>query len=145
MSPATIPTRLRRRIAAQAGHRCGYRRTSERLTGIRLTVDHIVPLAAGGATEEHNLWLACRACNEFKGTRTRAQDPDTGDAVELFNPRQQVWREHFAWSEDGTLIVGLTPVGRATVAALRLNRDLVVYARRRWVKVGWRPPEEEAP
>jgi hypothetical protein len=58
----------------------------------------------------------------------------------LFNPRQQSWAEHFAWSKDSILVVGITPTGRATVAALHLNRPLLVKARRRWVAAGWHPP-----
>ena len=141
MSSAKASNRVRRRIAAQADYRCGYCLTSERLTGIRLTLDHIIPLAAGGLTEESNLWVACRPCNEFKGAQTRAQDPVTDQTVPLFNPRAQLWREHFEWSANGTRIVGLTPVGRASVVALQMNHDLIVHARRQWAKVGWHPPE----
>jgi hypothetical protein len=141
MSRVKALENLRRRIAARADHRCGYCMTSERLTGIRLTLDHLIPLAAGGLTEENNLWVACRPCNEFKATQTHAQDPVTGQTVPLFNPRAQVWHEHFEWSSDGTHVVGLTPIGRATVVALQLNHDLIVHARRQWVKVGWHPPE----
>lgn len=141
MSARKAIDNLRRRIAAQAGYRCGYCMTSERLTGIRLTLDHLIPLATGGLTEESNLWVACRPCNEFKGTQTHAHDPVTGQTVPLFNPRTQVWHENFEWSSDGTHIVGLTPIGRATVVALQLNHDLIVRARRQWVKVGWHPPE----
>jgi len=90
MSSAKASNRVRRRIAAQADYRCGYCLTSERLTGIRLTLDHIIPMAAGGLTEENNLWVACRPCNEFKGVQTRAQDPVTGQTVPLFNPRAQL-------------------------------------------------------
>jgi hypothetical protein len=125
----------------QAGDRCGYCLSSERLTGISLTLDHIIPLAAGGKTEENNLWVACRPCNEFKGTQIHAKDPLTGEIVPLFNPRSHVWKEHFEWSFDGTLVIGRTAIGRATIIALQLNHDLIVYARRRWVKVGWHPPE----
>ncbi len=60
----------------------------------------------------------------------------------LFNPRTQVWPEHFAWSEEGDLIVGLTPTGRATVVALNLNRPSLVKARQLWVSVGWHPPKD---
>ena len=38
-------------------------------------------------------------------------------------------------------IVGITAVGRATVQALKLNRSTLVAARRRWVEVGWHPPD----
>ncbi len=135
-------SKLRRRIAAQAEYRCGYCLTSERLSGIPLTLDHLIPWAAGGLTVESNLWMACRPCNEFKGTQTHAVDPLTHRVVPLFNPRTQTWREHFAWSAEGTHMIGQTLIGRATVEALRLNHDLIVYARRRWVKVGWHPPEQ---
>jgi hypothetical protein len=39
------------------------------------------------------------------------------------------WDEHFAWANDYLRIDGLTPVGRATVARLKLNRP--VYRRQR--------------
>lgn len=77
-------------------------------------VEHIVPLAAGGSSEENNLWLACPLCNGHKGIQTHAIDPASGEEVRLFNPRWQVWREHFAWSADGILILGITACGRAT-------------------------------
>lgn len=138
-----IPASLRRSVAVEAGYRCGYCLTSERLTGIPLTIDHIIPAGAGGGEEERNLWLACRPCNEFKGTRTAARDPESGKTVPLFNPRAQLWGEHFVWNDVGTFISGITPVGRATVAALRMNHDLVLRARQLWVKAGWHPPEVE--
>jgi hypothetical protein len=62
--------------------------------------------------------------------------------VPLFNPRTQTWALHFAWSADGTEIIGLTATGRATVVALRLNNDEIVGARSLWVQVGWHPPED---
>jgi hypothetical protein len=37
----------------------------------------------------------------------------------LFHPRRDRWDEHFAF--QGALIVGLTPVGRATVRTLNMN------------------------
>ena len=72
---------------------------------------------------------------------TEAVDPETGISVPLFNPRTQIWAEHFSWSEDGTSIIGQTPTGRATIVALSLNRELRVRARALWVEVGWHPPE----
>lgn len=60
--------------------------------------------------------------------------------MQLFNPRQQQWQEHFAWTEDNTRIMGLTACGRATVVALKLNNSLAVTVRRNWVKAGWHPP-----
>lgn len=138
----TIPAALYARLEAAARFRCGYCQTSSHVTGQPLSVEHITPIARGGATTESNLWLSCRRCNEFKGAQIEAIDPDTDLTEPLFNPRQQAWREHFAWSEDGTGVVGLTPCGRATVAALRLNNEEIVAARRLWVGVGWHPPRD---
>lgn len=74
---------------------------------------------------------------------TEAVDPSTGRIEPLFNPRRQRRQEHFTWSEDGTRIIGLTPCGRATVEALRLNRPLAVSARAVWVSVGRHPLKEQ--
>ena len=135
-----ISTSLRERIALKAKNRCGYCLRTEELMGMRMTVDHIIPSAAGGTTTEDNLWLACRHCNEFKGVQTKARDPQTGEVVNLFNPRKQIWHEHFVWSENGTEIIGKTPCGRATVSALNMNNPKIVVARRMWVSAGWWPP-----
>lgn len=76
-----ISAQLRRQIAEQAGYRCGYCLTPQGLSGARLEIDHIIPQAEGGATEEENLWLACVSCNRFKGARTHAEDPETGQEI----------------------------------------------------------------
>jgi hypothetical protein len=143
MSRPYISVQLAAQILADAGYRCGYCRTDERLTGSALSVEHIVPLAAGGLTERENLWRSCRDCNERKGAQTQAHDPESGEIVSLFHPREQRWHEHFRWSDDGIFVVGLTAVGRATVEALNLNRPHQLVARQRWVLVGWHPPDDE--
>ncbi len=107
-----------------------------------MTLDHITPQAAGGPTVEENLWLACRRCNEFKGVQTNAHDPETGELVSLFNPRYQIWNEHFEWSEGGIKILGKSPCGRATVIALQMNNPEILVTRRLWVSVRWWPPQE---
>jgi len=142
MRKKRISAHLRRRIAKQAGYRCGYCLTSQHITGARMQIDHIIPESAGGTTTGNNLWLACSSCNEFKGVQTHAFDYITRQCVPLFNPREQCWYEHFTWSKDGTKIIGLTPCGRATVSALKMNHEEIVCARQRWVSVGWWPPEE---
>lgn len=95
----SIPASVRERVADEARHRCGYCLRTEELMGMLMTLDHIIPEAAGGPSSEENLWLACRRCSEFKGTQTHALDPLTGRRVRLFDPRRQKWSEHFAWSE----------------------------------------------
>ncbi len=136
-----IPEALRDQIVKDAGQRCGYCLTSQKISGAQMHIDHIVPLAHGGATEEANLWLACAWCNSYKGDKTHALDPQTGETTPLFNPRTQNWAEHFCWSDDGAEIVGLTPTGRATVVALQMNNEFIVPARRHWIMAGWHPPK----
>ena len=105
-----------------------------------MEIDHIVPESAGGASTADNLCLTCVGCNGFKLAFQAAIDPNTGEMAPLFHPRSGQWSDHFSWSEDGILILGLTPVGRATVARLQMNRPQVVEARRLWVQANWHPP-----
>ena len=142
MTPPDDGESLRERLLALAGYRCGYCRSSQRVMGVRLILDHLIPRARGGTDEETNLWPCCQPCNGFKQARTQARDPLTGMIVPFFNPRRQLWPEHFAWEYGGRLVVGLTAVGRATVAALQLNRDELVEARALWIAVGWHPPDD---
>jgi 5-methylcytosine-specific restriction endonuclease McrA len=144
MNPSGEGQTRRDRLTAQAGYRCGYCRPSEKLTSTRLILDHLTPRKLGGSDDEDNLWPACPTCNEFKQARIDARDPDTGQVAPLFNPRKQRWNDHFAWIEEGRLIAGLTPTGRATVTALRLNRGLLVEARATWIAFGMHPPAEGA-
>lgn len=141
MSSAYIPKKIRQRVAKQSCYRCGYCLSSEAIVGFAMEIDHLIPQALGGPTLEENLWLACSACNSFKGDRISVLDQESGLFVRLFNPREQSWEEHFAWVESGVRVVGKTAIGRATVVALRLNRSLLVKARRAWVEAGWHPPE----
>ena len=138
--PAYVSEALRARVAAADHQRCAYCLTAEAITGLPLAIDHIQPIALGGETIFGNLCLACRSCNEFKTSQVSGIDPLTGDEAPLFHPRHERWGDHFEWSSDGARIEGLTPVGRATVTALRMNHAVVVAARTRWVMAGWHPP-----
>lgn len=140
MSQTSISLALRREVAAKSLYRCSYCLTSERVVGALFTVDHIVPESLGGVTTPENLCLACWGCNLTKQDRIVAPDSQTGEVVRLYNPNTENWRAHFEWRDGGLLIAGLTPTGRATVSALKLNRIPLVNARRLWIDAGWHPP-----
>ena len=106
-----------------------------------LEIEHILPKAKGGQTVPENLWLACRFCNTFKGSQTHGRDTKTKKKTALFNPRTQIWKNHFAFSQDKAQIIGKTACGRATVAALQINNELALETRKNWVSVGWYPPQ----
>lgn len=140
MSNSHVSQAVRRKIAELAQHRCGYCLTSQKISGAQMHIDHIVPQSRGGTSDEQNLWLACAWCNSYKSDKIYATDPITQQLVSLFNPRTQPWSDHFTWSEENIHIIGLTPIGRATVVALNLNNEYILPARRHWVLAGWHPP-----
>jgi hypothetical protein len=94
MSRTRIPIWLRERVAETARYRCGYCLSCEAVVGAPMEIDHLIPEALGGLTEEVNLWLACSLCNDHKADRIAAPDPLSGEVVRLFNPRQQSWCDH---------------------------------------------------
>ncbi|MFQ6115156.1 MAG: HNH endonuclease [bacterium] len=118
---------------------CAYCHSPGQFLAAGLEKDHIIPLSKGGTNSLENICYACHKCNQFKAAKLFALDPVTGKDFPLFNPNLQSWDEHFAFSEDGSLIVGLTPTGRATVETLKLNRPEMVALRLNWQELGWKP------
>ena len=141
MPTEAAPAAIRQVVAALARDECEYCRTPAQFATQSFALDHILPRAAGGATTLENLAWACFGCNAHKHAQTHAHDPHTHERVALFNPRQQMWSEHFAWNEDFTRMIGKTACGRATIDALQLNRVGLVNLRRVLVTAGLYPPE----
>jgi hypothetical protein len=133
-----IPAHLQRLVAQRAGGRCEYCGLSQEGQEARFHVDHAVPVTRGGTTIEENLALACVSCSLRKAAKQHALDPKTGAQAILFNPRIHSWAEHFRW--DGVHILGLTPIGRATVEALKMNRPLILAIRREEMLRSRHPP-----
>jgi hypothetical protein len=104
-----IPTELRRFVVERAQGRCEYRGLAQVGQEATFHVDHVIPLSAGGETDESNLASACVGCSLRKGARQRAIDSDTGDDATLFNPRHESWPDHFSW--QGFVVVGREPDG----------------------------------
>ena len=126
-----------RQVHERATYRCEYCQTQQRITGQAMHVDHIDP--AGGDVLD-NLCLACGNCNLSKAQAIAAVDPETQQTVPLFNPRTQVWHEHFEWLPGATHLQGLTATGRATIERLKINQTRVVEARAFWAFSGLHPP-----
>ncbi|MCB8942708.1 MAG: HNH endonuclease [Ardenticatenaceae bacterium] len=131
---------LRQEVYVRANYRCEYCLTSQRISGGQMHIEHILPSSRGGTTETHNLCLACAWCNSYKGTKIEAIDPISHKVVSLFNPRTQQWADHFQWHAAGVEVMGMTPIGRATVEALKMNNEYIVPAREQWLLAGWHPP-----
>ena len=140
MTSKRVGERARRKVTARARGGCEYCRTPLRYAVQSFSVEHIVPLVKGGDHRLENLALACQGCNGHKHTKTESRDPVSKRSVPLFHPRRQRWADHFVWSNDFTLLLGRTPTGRATVEALRLNREGLVNLRRLLYPTGEHPP-----
>jgi hypothetical protein len=138
-----IPAALVRQVVERAGNRCEYCRLSQLRQEATFHVDHVHPVAAGGATTLDNLALACVSCSLRKGARRTGTDPTTHSTADLFNPRAERWSDHMKW--DGVRAVGLTPTGRATIDTLEMNRALILAIREEETERGRHPPPDDEP
>jgi hypothetical protein len=128
VSETYIPTALRRLVTERAEAQCEYCLLSNGVSFYPHEVDHIIAEKHDGKTEPDNLAYTCARCNRFKGTDLGSFDPMTGQFAFLFNPRTQVWDEHFAFEDE--LIVGLTAIGRTTAKLLQMNTEERLAERR---------------
>ncbi len=109
-------------VRERAKHRCEYCQLHQDDSPLAtLHVEHVVPRKHGGSDDPENLALACIDCNLHKGTNLTGIDPETKSIIVLFNPRQDVWSDHFEW--QGIQIVGKTATGRTTIRVFEMNSD----------------------
>jgi len=118
---------------------CAYCHSPCRFLAAGLENDHVIPLSKGGVNAAENICQACHKCNQFKAAKLSAPDPITKESAQLFHPNLQAWHDHFFFSEGGSIIIGLTPNGRATVDALKMNRPEMIALRLNWQQLGWKP------
>ena len=126
-----IPAQLRRLVEERAGDRCEYCLLPTQLSFFLHEVDHVIPEKHSGKTEADNLALACWRCNRHKGTDLGSFDPETNHFSFLFNPRTQLWAEHFQL--QSFQIIGVSPVGRTTAFLLQLNTLERIAERQRFL------------
>lgn len=129
------------KVKNRAGGVCEYCRSQAAYSSQPFSIEHIFPSSKGGKTALENLAYSCQGCNNHKYTATEGRDLVTREIVSLFHPRKQKWDEHFVWNNDFTLIIGITPTGRATVELLQLNREGCVNLRRALYALGKHPPK----
>jgi hypothetical protein len=136
----TRPTaEVRRQVIERAGNCCEYCLLHQDLAASTHQADHVIAEKHGGQTSLDNLALSCMVCNRRKGSDIGSIDPETGNLVQLFNPRTQQWADHFKL--DSVYIVGLTDVGRTTVEFLQLNAFERLMERAALIRAGRYPPQ----
>ncbi len=102
--------------------------------------EHIIPLILNGRTELKNLARSCGICNNNKRDKIEHIDPLTQQIARLFHPRQDIWTDHFQWSDDDLYIAGITPIGRATIDLLKTNRSNAINLRKLLKMADLHPP-----
>ncbi len=122
-------------VAERAVHQCEYCRAPEAVFNFPFEVEHIVPPGRGGSDDESNWALSCRSCNLHKSAHLEAVDPLGGTLVPLYHPRRHRWAEHLVVDRLAGTLTGLTPVGRATIERLQINRPAQVAARGLWMRL----------
>jgi 5-methylcytosine-specific restriction endonuclease McrA len=100
---------LREFVTRRAEGRCEYCQSPAAFAHQSFSLEHVRPRSRKGKRIARNLALSCQGCNNHKYNRTNAPDPISAKETPLFNPRRQRWPDHFAWSDDSTNILGLTP------------------------------------
>lgn len=125
-------------VYTRANGCCEYCQTCDANTGQTLHIEHIDPDGGDGL---ENLCLSCANCNLHKAKATQFPDPLTKVLVSLYNPRLQVWSEHFAWDKSGVYVEGISEIDRATIDRLKMNDAKIIFARGRWLSGGYHPPK----
>jgi hypothetical protein len=125
-------------VRQRARYRCEYCQMPSSIDPLAFQIDHIIAQKHRGETVPANLALSCFRRNVHKGPNIAGIDPATGHIVPLFHPRNDRWEEHFRW--DGSLLVGLTSTGRATIEVLEINHALRVEFREILMAEGAFPP-----
>ncbi|MGF1575638.1 MAG: hypothetical protein ACFCU9_06795 [Cyanophyceae cyanobacterium] len=48
--------------------------------------------------------------------KARVLPAEEADLLDRINPRRMAWSEHFVWNDNAEKMLGITAIGRATVA-----------------------------
>lgn len=128
MTSAKISAELRQLVSQRAQGRCEYCLLHQNFSIYTHEVDHVIAQKHDGSTTAENLALSCLSCNRHKGTDLTTFDPATGEITPLFNPRTQIWSDHFLLDNNARLD-GITPIGRATAKLLMFNTPTRILER----------------
>lgn len=134
MSDNSISSELRILIRERAKNRCEYCLIPQDFSIYTHEIDHIIALKHGGKTTSENLALSCLSCNRHKGSDFATIDFVSDKIIRLFNPRQQVWHEHF--KENNGYIEGISEMGIATARLLKFNSPNRILQRQLLIRQG---------
>ena len=131
----TIKAKDRIFVRERANHRCEYCLKPDFTTSFSYQVDHIISKKHDGSDNIDNLAWSCFECNNSKGANVATYDSITNMLVPLYNPRTQIWNEHFRIDNTG-FIIGKTAIGHATIRILNMNKQTEVETRQGLIELG---------
>ncbi len=132
-----ISDEIREIDAARANYLCEYCLIHENDTFLKCQVDHIISLKHSGETELDNLAYACANCNRNKGSDIGSILQPAKEFLRFFNPRTDVWAEHFEFEE--TIIQPLTGIAKVTAQILAFNHIDRIIERQTLIELGRHP------
>ena len=133
-----ISDALRKQVEDRADNICEYCLIPIEETYFGGEIDHIVGIKHDGETILENLALACQPCNRNKGSDLGSNSATTKILTRFYNPRIDVWTEHFQINEDAE-IIPLTEIGEVTVRIFKFNEFERVLERQGLIELGlWR-------
>ena len=118
----------------RANSACEYCLLPQEFSHLTFELDHIIATCHGGLTRPSNLALTCFYCNRYKRPNIAGIDPVSKKLSPLFHPRRHKWNRHFRY--HGPVLVGLTPIGRATVIVLQINHPEAIALREALIDCG---------
>jgi hypothetical protein len=127
-------------VAVRAKFCCEYCISQEAYSPDYFSIEHTFPKSLTKSNDLESLAFSCQSCNNHKYIATTAIDPLTLSVSSLYNPRNHEWDEHFIWTNNFSIIEGITPIGRCTVVKLKINRVSVVNLREVLTIVGKHQP-----
>src|SRR3954462_4476696 len=125
-----MDVKTRELVRRRANQRCEYCHfPASALPYLVFHIDHIIAKQHVNDVSDDPELLAwsCSECNYHKGPSLVSIDPQTMEQANLFNPRRDVWADHFGVA--GGTVVGLTAIGRATARLLNMNAPKLVRLR----------------
>lgn len=130
-----ISDSLRNKVELRANGICEYCRIAIEDTYFGGEVDHIISFKHRGQTILSNLALACQPCNRHKGSDLGSISIVSGLFVRFYNPRTDIWREHFQLNSNAEIIT-LTEIGEVTAFILGFNEPERISERLGLIEIG---------
>jgi HNH endonuclease len=133
-----LSEKTRFQVITRALNCCEYCLIPELFSAATFHIDHIRSLKHDGKNILDNLAYACPHCNQNKGTDIATfLSEDSELIIRLFNPRKDLWLEHFEVNRGQ--ILGISDIGIATTRLLDFNQPERMILRNELLILGLYP------